>query len=273
VLTGARVEHLSRQGNRFVIRAGGRELEADQVVVAMANYQRPKRPAFAADLAPDIVQLHSLDYRNLAQLRPGPVLIVGGGNSGAELALEMARGGHPTLMAGRDTGEAPIRMDGFLARTLLARLLFRVVFHRLLTVRTPMGRKARPHILSKGHPLIRVKNRQLTAAGVERTPRVAGVRDGRPQLEDGRVLEIANVIWCTGFDPGFSWIDLPILGEGGELLHDAGVATKVTGLYFVGLGFLYAMSSSMIHGVGRDAARIVKAIEALAPSATLRATA
>jgi putative flavoprotein involved in K+ transport len=261
VRTGARVERLSRRGDRFVIRAGGRELEADQVVVAMANYQRPKRPAFAAQLSPDIVQVHSADYRNLAQLRPGPVLIVGGGNSGAELALEMARGGHPTLMAGRDTGEAPIRLDGFLARTLLARLLFRVVFHRVLTVRTPMGRRARPHILRKGHPLIRVKNRQLAAVGVKRVPRVAGVREGRPQLEDGQGLDVANVIWCTGFDPGFSWIDLPIHGDDGELLHDAGVA-PVPGLYFVGLGFLYAMSSAMIHGVGRDAARIVEAIEA-----------
>jgi putative flavoprotein involved in K+ transport len=174
----------------------------------------------------------------------------------------MARGGHPTLMAGPDTGEAPIRMDGFLARTVLARLLFRVVFHRVLTVRTPLGRKARPHILHKGHPLIRVKNRQLAAVGVERVPRVVGVRDGRPQLEDGRVLDVANVVWCTGFDPGFSWIDLPIHDDRGELLHEAGVATAVPGLYFVGLAFLYAMSSSMIHGVGRDAARIVKAIEA-----------
>src|SRR6185369_501103 len=163
-------------------------------------------------LAPDIVQLHSAEYRNLGQLRPGPVLIAGAGNSGAELALEVARGGHPTLMAGRDTGEAPIRMDGFLARTVLARLLFRVVFHRVLTIRTPMGRKARPHILHKGHPLIRVKNRQLAAVGVERVPRLAGVREGRPQLEDGRVLDVANVLWCTGFDPGFDWIDLPIHG-------------------------------------------------------------
>jgi putative flavoprotein involved in K+ transport len=259
VRTGARVDRLSRRDGRFVVQAGPLELEADQVVVAMANYQRPRRPAFTGALSPDIVQLHSAEYRNLSQLRPGPVLIAGAGNSGAELAFEIARGGHPTLMAGPDTGEAPIRMDGFLARKILARLLFRFVFHRLLTVRTPMGRKARPHLLRKGHPLIRVKNRQLAALGVQRLPRVAGVRDGRPQLEDGRVLDVANVLWCTGFDPGFGWMDLPVFGEDGQLLHDAGVA-PVPGLYFVGLGFLYAMSSSMIHGVGRDAKRIVEAI-------------
>jgi putative flavoprotein involved in K+ transport len=261
VRTGVRVERLSRRGTRFLVQAGGRELEADQVVVAMANYQRPRPPAFAGALSPDIVQLHSADYRNPQQLRPGAVLIAGAGNSGAELAMETVRGGHRTVMAGPATGEAPFRMDGFLGRALLARLLLRVVFHRVLTVRTPMGRKARPRIIGKGVPLIRVKAAQLAAAGVERLPRVVGVSDGRPQLEDGRVVDVANVIWCTGFHPGFTWIDLPVSGPQGEPLHEGGL-TAVPGLYFVGLGFLYAMSSSMIHGVGRDAARIVKVIRA-----------
>jgi putative flavoprotein involved in K+ transport len=182
----------------------------------MANYQRPRRPAFASALSPELVQLHSAEYRNLGQLRPGGVLLAGAGNSGAELAMEMVRGGHPTVIAGPDTGEAPFRMDGFLGRTVLARFLLRFVFHRLLTVRTPMGRKARPRILGKGVPLIRVKKAQLAAAGVERLPRVVGVRDGRPLLEGGRVLEVANVIWCTGFDPGFTWIDLPTSGRSGS---------------------------------------------------------
>jgi putative flavoprotein involved in K+ transport len=109
-----------------------------------------------------------------------------------------------------------------------------------------------------------VRGKQLAALGVQRLSRVAGVSDGRPRLEDGRLLDVANVIWCTGFDPGFTWIDLPVFGPDRELLHDAGVATEVPGLYFVGLGFLFAMSSSMIHGVGRDAGRIVDAISARA---------
>ena len=138
------------------------------------------------------------------------------------------------------------------------------VFHRVLTVRTPMGRKMRPGAITRGVPLIRVKGKALAAAQVERTVRVVGARDGKPLLEDGRVLDVANVIWCTGFHPGFAWIDLPIFGENKEPLHEAGVVTGAPGLYFVGLGFLYAMSSSMIHGVGRDAARIVKAVRAQA---------
>jgi putative flavoprotein involved in K+ transport len=264
VRTGVRVERVFKRDGRFVVQAGRLELEADQVVVAMAHYQRPRLPAFAGTLSPDIVQLHSSDYRNPTQLKPGAVLIAGAGNSGAELAMEMARAGRPAVMAGPPTGEAPIQMESFLGRWLLARLLLRFFFHRVLTVRTPMGRKVRPKMLKRGVPLIRVKSKDLAAAKIERLPRVTGARDGRPLLQDGRVLDVANVIWCTGFQPGFAWLELPVFGDDGEPVHDGGVATGAPGLYFVGLGFLYAMSSSMIHGVGRDAARIVRAIRARA---------
>jgi putative flavoprotein involved in K+ transport len=188
------------------------------------------------------------------------VLIVGGGNSGAEIALELSRSGHRTWMSGRDTGHVPFRVDGWPARLFLTRLVLRFLFHRVLTIKTPMGRKARPKIISQGVPLIRVKPKQLHAAGVERVPRVTGLRDGQPELEGGRVLDVSNVVWCTGYHPGFSWIDLPVLGSDGEPAHEGGVATSQPGLYFVGLHFLYAMSSPMIHGVGRDAARISQAV-------------
>ena len=147
---------------------------------------------------------------------------------------------------------------------------------RVLTIRTPMGRKARSKFMTQGTPLIRVKSKELAALGVERVPRVAGVRDGRPVLEDGRVLDVANVVWCTGFHPGFSWIDpadLPVLGDDGEPIHDGGVVGGAPGLYFVGLHFLYAVSSTMIHGVGRDAQRIVDAIATRARAGELRAVA
>jgi len=135
-----------------------------------------------------------------------------------------------------------------------------VLFHRILTVDTPIGRKARPKIVSKGGPLIRVKPKDLADAGVERVPRMASVRNGVPVLEDSRVMEVRNVIWCTGFHPGFSWIDLPIFDAHGEPKHERGFATNEPGLYFVGLHFLYSMSSTMIHGVGRDADRIAKSV-------------
>jgi len=255
VHTGVRVDRLTREGGRFVVRAGERRYEADNVVVAIGTFQEPKLPAFSAQLDPSIVQLHSHAYRNPAQLRPGGVLIVGAGNSGSEIARELVRT-HPVTMSGRDTGHIPFRIEGFLARTLLVRLVLRGVFHHVLTVRTPIGRKARPTILSRGGPLIRVKPKDLRAMGVERAPRTVGARDGKPVLEDGRVLDVANVIWCTGYHPGFSWIDLPVHGEH-EPRHRSGVVPDQPGLYFVGLHFLHAMSSEMIHGVGRDAQRIV----------------
>jgi putative flavoprotein involved in K+ transport len=249
-----------------VVTAGARRFEAEHVVVAMANYQVPRVPSFARDLGADIVQLHSSAYRNPNQLREGPVLIVGAGNSGSEIALELAKSRHQIWMSGRDTGHVPFRINSAIGRLLLPFVL-RFLFHRVLTVRTPMGRKIRPKVLTQGGPLIRVKPNDLASAGVDRVPRVVGVRDGLPLLEDGRVLEAANVVWCTGFDPGFSWIDLPVFGKGGEPKHDQGVVTGEPGLYFVGLHFLYAFSSGMIHGVGRDAERIVAVIEARARAA------
>ena len=259
VRSGLRVERLSRLGQRFLVVAGDQQFEADNVVVAMAGWQRPRVPAFARELHPRIVQVHSFDYRNPAQLQPGGVLIVGAGNSGAEIALDVVPG-HETWLAGPDTGHVPFRIEGLLARLLLVRLVLRVVFHRILTVRTPIGRKVRAKMLHHGEPLVRTKPQDLVAAGIKRVPRVVRIENGLPVLEDGRVLDIANVIWSTGFHSGFSWIDLPVFDANGDANHDSGVVTSEQGLYFVGLKFLYAASSSAIHGVGRDAARIADRI-------------
>jgi putative flavoprotein involved in K+ transport len=261
VRTGVRVDRVWREGTRYVVEAGDRRFNADHVVVAMASYQTPRVPEFAKDLDPGIVQLHSREYRNPGQLNAGDVLLVGAGNSGADIAMDLARS-RRVWLAGRHPGNVPFRIEGRIARLLLP-LLLRVVFHRILTVDTPMGRKARPRVISKGGPLIRVKPADLAASGVERTPRVAAVRDGKPVLSDGRLLDVANVIWCTGFHPGFSWIDLPspVYGHDGEPVHERGVVPGEPGFYFVGLHFLYSFSSTMIHGIARDAERIANVIQ------------
>ena len=264
VRTGVRVERLSRDGDRFVVETQEAVFEAENVVVAMADFQRPRVPEFAEELDPDIVQLHSCEYRNPSQLGEGAVLIVGAGNSGAEISLELART-HRTRLSGNDTGHMPFRIEGVASRLFLAPLVLRFVFHRVLTVNTPIGRRARPKILSRGAPAIRVKPGDLVSAGVERVPRMIGVRDGLPLLEDGRVLEAANVVWCTGFHPGFSWIDLPVFGAEGPM-HERGVVESEPGLYFLGLEFLYAMSSVMVHGVGRDAQHIAEHIASRVPA-------
>lgn len=259
VRSGARVDGLSRRGDRFLVTAGGRRYEADQVVVAMANYQVPRVPRFAAALDPDTVQLHSYEYRNPSQLAPGGVLVVGVGNSGADIALEVAST-HATWLAGKETGHIPFRIEGWLARHLLVRVV-RFIGHRVLTLGTPIGRRLAPSLLHQAAPLVRVKPADLSAAGIVGVPRVVGIRNGRPLLADGRTLDVANVIWCTGFHPGFSWIHLPVLGEDGLPRHERGVVRGEPGLYFVGLHFLYAMTSATVGGVGRDAERIARAIE------------
>ena len=260
VRNSTRVAKLSRRGDMFIVDTNAGRIEAEQVVIATATYQAPKVPAFARDLDPAIVQIHSREYRDPGQLRPGGVLVVGAGNSGAEIAIEVART-HRTWMSGRDVGEVPFRIGSWIGRHLLAPFVLRVVFHRVLTVNTPLGRKVRPGVLSRGGPLIRTRRSNLRTAGVERAARVTGVADGRPVLADGRVMsDVANVIWCTGYHAGLDWIDLPVLDEHGEPRHERGLVPSEPGLYFVGLHFLYAFSSTMIHGVGRDASRVVDAI-------------
>jgi putative flavoprotein involved in K+ transport len=258
VRSGVRVDRLWKEDGRFVMTAGSERFEAENVVIAMANYQAPSVPAFARDLDPAIVQLHSHHYRNPSQMQSGKVLVVGIGNSGAEIAIEAARS-HPTWISGEETGHIPWPIDTVIARFILVRLV-RFFGHHILTVNTPLGRKLRPKLLATASPLVRVKPKDLVNAGITRVPRVVGVRGGLPLLADQRTLEVQNVIWCTGYHHGFPWIDLPIFEENGEPLHEAGIVRKVPGIYFVGLHFLYSMTSATLMGVGRDAERIVKAI-------------
>jgi putative flavoprotein involved in K+ transport len=228
----------------------------------MATFQRPKLPTFASEISGAIRQLHSSEYKRPSQLNPGSALVVGAGNSGAEIALELARSGFQVTLSGRDVGQVPFKVDGLAAKMGLSQIVLRGVFHRLLTVDTPMGRKVRPKLLQHGGPLIRVKSAQLQQAGVVRAGRVEGVRNGLPYLSDGTALEVDNIIWCTGFEPGMSWIDLPVFDHAGEPAHSKGIVENSPGLYFVGLHFLYALSSTMIHGVSRDAKRIVSHLAA-----------
>jgi len=260
VESGVRVDRLSREGDRYFVKAGALEFEAEHVVVAMASYQGRKVPSFAKDLSPEIVQLHSSEYKGLSQLKPGGVLVVGAANSGAEIAVETV-GEHPTWLSGRDPGQVPFNIEKFWVQLVLLRFLFRVVFHRILTVSTPIGRRVRAKMLGAGGLRIRQRRIDLDRAGVKWTARTAGVKEGLPMLADGRTLDVRNVIWCTGYDLGLSWIDLPIFENNGEPRHKSGLVETEPGLYFVGQHFQHSLSSTMIHGVGRDAARMVRAIK------------
>jgi putative flavoprotein involved in K+ transport len=163
-------------------------------------------------------------------------------------------------LAGPDTGSIPFRPESVPARVMMP-FVGRVVFHRILTTGTPMGRRARPKMVRSGEPLIRVKKKDLQAAGIERVARVVGAEDGLPLLEDGRRIDAQNVVWATGFRPGFDFVDIPEMGgDGREPEHRRGVVEDVPGLFFLGLKFLYSVSSEQIHGVGRDAGYLAKQI-------------
>jgi putative flavoprotein involved in K+ transport len=257
VRTGTSVESLSKEGDRYVLTVADRRLEADRVIVATGANRVPKTPAFAPALDPWILQMHSAAYRNPSQLRAGSVLLVGVGNSGAEIAKELS-GTHRVMLAGKPTGEIPFRHGSRRSRPFFR--VFRFFGHRVLTRGTPIGRKLLAKVERKAAPLIRVKSKDLEAAGVERVPRVAGVREGLPELEDGRVLEVENVIWCTGFRQDFPWIDLPIFDEEGRPQHERGVVPSAPGLYFVGLVGQYSLSSDVLPGASRDPRYIAKVI-------------
>ena len=257
VRTGVRVDGLTKINGGFELTAGDHRFEAENVVVATGAHQLPKVPAFAPELDPRIVQMHSCDYVSPSQLQQGVVLVVGAGNSGAEIGIELSRT-HRVLLSGPSTGQIPVRHG-----TLPARLGFRVfrfVGHRVIRVDTPIGRKLGPKFLAGGDPLIRTKLKDLLAAGVERVPRVVGIRDGMPVLEDDRVIDVSNVVWCTGFRTEFGWIDLPAFGDDGQPMHDRGVVESEPGLYFLGLVFQYALSSDVLPGVGRDAEYVARHI-------------
>jgi putative flavoprotein involved in K+ transport len=258
VRKGVKVDKVSKHGDRFVVEASNLRFEADNVVVATGAYHGPRIPTFASELDPDIVQLHSSEYRRPSQLREGGVLVVGAGNSGAEIALEASRS-HRTYLSGRHPGSEPTRA-GSVADRLITPLIW-FIFSHVLTVNTSMGRKIASELRSHGLPLARVKPADLLAAGVERIfARTVGVRDGLPLLDDGRVLNVANVIWCTGFQSDFGWVALPIFDDDGEPKHERGVVATEPGLYFVGLFFQSALTSSLVGGVGRDAAYIADQI-------------
>ncbi len=255
VRTGVTVDRLSKAGDRFTVTCGEHTLFAENVVVATGAFHNPRVPSFARDLDKSIIQLHSKEYRRPSQIQKGAVLVVGAGNSGAEIAVELAPH-HQTWLSGPDTGQEPARAGGRLDHLLTPMMWFMAT---RLTVKTALGRKLRDHFLDppRGIPLGRVRRKDFAPAGIKRVPRMTGVKNGYPLLEDGTALTVSNVIWCTGFRPNFDWIDLSLPTHNGLPTHDRGIVESCPGLYFIGLLFLYSLSSALVGGVGRDAEHIV----------------
>jgi putative flavoprotein involved in K+ transport len=183
-----------RDGAPFRVVTDRGVLDAGQVIVATGPFQRPVVPPFAADLSPAVFRAHSSAYRNPAQIPDGEVLVVGAGNSGAQIAEELAR-----------------------------------------------------------------------ARGVTLAGRVVGASVDTVSFADGASMKPAAIIWATGFRPDYDWIDLPVFDEAGRPVHRRGV-TAISGLYFLGLPWLYRRGSALLGGVGEDAGYIAGRVAALAAS-------
>jgi len=247
---GVRIERLARDGDHYLLTAGVQSWRARHVVIATGAHTIPHIPSFAAQLDSSVAQLHSLHYRNPAQVGDGPVLVVGAGNSGAKIAVEIAASGHTVWLAGRDVGHIPT----------LGNPIYRLM--QSITVDTAVRRRAVGYARAVGgDPLDRITRRQLRAAALHRTARVAGTRNGLPELADGQVLAPATVVWATGLRPDNAWIELPVLDAAGRVRHDRGVTDR-SGVFVVGQPFQSSLVSHLVGGVGIDAARIVEQISA-----------
>jgi putative flavoprotein involved in K+ transport len=253
------VDGVFREGDGFRVTSGSEAFTADNVILAVGGHRVPKTPEFAEQLSPGITQLHSVDYRNPGQLQPGTVLVVGAGNSGAEIGIDIGAS-HKVLLAGRNVGYLPIDIRGWQGRMLFPAIWW--VWEHVLTERKKPGRKVQAEVLENhGEPLIRQKEKDLVAAGIERVSRITGVVDGRPQTENGDVLDVANVVWCTGFTPDFAWVDIPGLDSSGRLDSERGCVNGQPGLFVIGQLFQYMFNSHTVGGVGKDAAYVVRQID------------
>src|SRR5262249_17239888 len=248
VVGDSRVSGVEQQPDgRWLVTTGRETYDAENVVVATGGDTHPRGPDVAQLLDPGIRQLHSVDYQNPQQLLPGLVLVVGLGQSGADIAMELARAGRDVTVSGRFRGEVPVDIESRKGRIGFRFLWF--AWNHVLTERTPIGRKLKAGIRSGARtaPLLRVKRAHLDAERVHRSEsRTTGAVNGKPELADGTVLDVANVVWCTGYRQDFSFIHPSPLGEG-EWPRDAGgVMDDLPGLYFMGLLFQRGFYSMLI---------------------------
>ena len=225
---------------------------ARHVVIATGPFQTPTVPAFARKLSPAIAQLHSAEYRNPAQLPEGDVLVVGAGNSGAQIAEELARTRRVHLAMGR---RQPFLPQEFLGKTIFFWLKALGILD--VTVDTPLGRWLRTR-----DPLFGTDLRRLQREfGLVLCPRVTDADAERVHVADGRSLNVSSIIWATGFRSDYAWVDVPVFDAQGRPVHRRGV-TSEPGLYFLGLPWQYRRGSALLLDVGRDAEYLAEQIVA-----------
>ena len=214
VRNGVKVVRVNAEGDHYTLETQNEMISAQNIVVATGPFHHPRIPEYANDLNPQITQFHSSEYQSPSQIQDGPVLVVGAGQSGAEIALDLARD-HKVWLSGRDVGEEPVFSESFTSRIINTIMVFAAT--KVLNVANPLGRMMRKYFFypPRGIPRAGGSKKRLKKAGVEWVARTKGTIDGYPQLEDGKSLRVNNVIWCTGFVTDYSWINLPVFNEFG----------------------------------------------------------
>ncbi|MFL5829054.1 MAG: flavin-containing monooxygenase [Solirubrobacteraceae bacterium] len=251
------VRSLAKNGRAFELELDGHSIEADQVVIATGPFQTPRVPSFANQLAPDVFQIHSLDYRRPSDVPDGTVLVVGGGNTGYQIAAELS-GTHLVQLAigGRQT-PLPQKLAGrdlfwWLERTKLLNT----------SVDSRLGQK-----LSRRETLVGSSPRTIKRHGVSIKPRTTAASGRTVSFADGTELSVDAVIWATGFGANHAWVNLPVFRSQGEVVHERGV-TAIPGLYFLGLPWQHTRGSALLGWVKDDAEHIARQIAGFGPNAS-----
>jgi putative flavoprotein involved in K+ transport len=237
------VRRLGRSETGFEVHTADGTFTAEQVVVATGPFQVPFIPPAGTGLAGSVVQIHSADYRNPRSLPEGPVLVVGGGNSGFQIAEELAADRRVDLSVGTENPLLPQR--------LLGRDLFWWLT-RLRLIRVPAGSRLGRRMQSRGEFVIGTSRQQLQDAGVRIRPRLVAAEGRTARFADGSSLDVGAVVWATGYRSDYSWIDVPGVLQGDRVVHRRGV-TDVPGLYFVGLPWQHTRGSALLGFVAEDA--------------------
>jgi len=253
---GKRVDSLQRNEAGYHVTAGQDHFHARNVIITTGAFHSPYIPRLAQQFSEGIFQMHSTDYKKPSDIPARKTLVVGAGNSGAEIALDLARDGKKVWLAGRDVGTIPADKLG----KILGGKPYWWFLRNVMTIDTPLGKRMKKAVLTHGSPLVRTRLEEVTQAGVELLPRLVDSQDDIPCAEDGRVIAAESIIWATGYRPDYDWIKLPIFDEGGRPLHERGVVKNAPGLFFIGLLFQTGLTSSLLGGVGQDARTVTDQI-------------
>jgi putative flavoprotein involved in K+ transport len=237
------VRRVSAVNARFLVEVDGRTISSHNVVVATGPFQTPYVPELASRLAPTVFQSHSVGYRKPSDVPNGTVDVIGGGNTGFQIAKELSASHRVYLSVGSRQTPLPQKVLGrdlfwWLSKT---RLLNKTVESRL-------GRRLQHRETLIGSRPSELKRRY----GVALKPRVVDASGDTVRFADGSELKVDAVIWATGYRPDYSWIDVPIFDADGRVRHRRGV-TDVPGLYFLGLTWQHTRGSALLGWVKEDA--------------------